>query len=786
MFIDENSQQRPDEFSGFERDEDKTKKTKGEYIVYLIYTFLALAIFIILYFATTPETQVTPQPDPEPIFVATTTSGLFPLDPDDNGDNRRISSTTSDIQAEKLTFGHFYEKPSDDFEASLTSYELPVNIKIDVSNYYELSRKVSLDDYIDEINKNGFAVLDNQFSDEAKDFFAMNRLLSSKEIPVVVTSDLIFYYYQNILKEVYRDIQKNAFYQNVWDINKNLYDASLARYRQRRLELGSVNDPILEAARLEVAYFAVALEILVPTNNQVNKNETTGLKDFNKFNEMEADSFSFSLPSYLEDDVLREVENIRAAKGEMKSPVLLYPKNYDDFVVPADYKYNAKLNNFYLAMKWMNSNFPLYYKTEDCPDCLLDKNDWLVNLIAANFITKDLYDNQDTKNQWAVVYKFISFFSGLRSELTYLHYNDVMVDLFGEDYSIENIFSLDNVNREENIKNIQNKIAEFSFPEIKGSFDRNDLKNNPRLGMRILQEAYWPNDYLFNQLVGEDMLAKKQLNHPDRVVAETECLTKERDVYRCKSIGLDVINIVNPVSVEDEYFFRNSDYLNYDEKSKKLGFVINNFDKHAVNSSIYWLSLDLATSLYVDSEQIVPVFQKNKEWRQHRVDNTFMGAWANLHLPPDYLGNYFEQTSRALGNQLVCDMYNYVEPNIEFISEIIARNDMLIEMLDILNVSKTANATAINLKEFNGKMKTLLAISKKELSGIAIDNDDCKFLNSFIKHKIVESPGNKRISSKDPKVFNYSIDGLKIVALVYNSDGKLILALGPVFKYQED
>ena len=83
-------------------------------------------------------------------------------------------------------------------------------------------------------------------------------------------------------------------------------------------------------------------------------------------------------------------------------------------------------------------------------------------------------------------------------------------------------------------------------------------------------------------------------------------------------------------------------------------------------------------------------------------------------------------------------------------------------------------------------MKTLLAISKKELSGIAIDNDDCKFLNSFIKHKIVESPGNKRISSKDPKVFNYSIDGLKIVALVYNSDGKLILALGPVFKYQED
>lgn len=787
MFIDGNSQQRPDEFSGFEQGEDNSKKSRGKYIMYLIYAFLLLLFLVIFYLVFIPETQVNipVEPGPEPVATTTKNGGLVPYGKGGEEGSNGTGTSTTDIKAEKLTFGYFYEKPNNEFEASLDSYELPINIKIDVSNYYELSRKLDLDKYVEEINNNGFAVIDNQFSGEANDFFAMNRVLSGKEIPVVVTSDLIFYYYQNILKQVYKDIQKNAFYKNVWDINKSLYDSALARYRKRKLEVGGVNDPILEGERLEVAYFAVALELLIPTEAQINKKESTGLKDLNKFNEIEADTFVFNLPSYLEDDVLREVDNIRKAIGEKKSPVLLYPKNYKEFDVPADYKYNAKLNNFYLAMKWMNSNFPLFYKSESCQECLLDKNDWLINLITANFITKDLYANQDAKNQWAVVYKFISFFSGLRSDLTYLHYNDAMIELFGEDYSIEDIFSTENPDRESNIDKIQSKIAEFSFPHIEGSFDRAKPENTPHIGMRILQKAYWPNDYLFDQLTGKDMLAKKQIGHPERAVSETECIKEGNIIYRCRATASDINNLINPVKEIDEYYFRNIDYEGYDENSKELSFLIDNFDKHAVNNNIYWLSLDIASDLYIEDNQIAPIFTKNEFWSQERNNNTLLGAWVNLHLPPDHLGNYFEQSSGALGAQLSCNMYNYVEPDIQFISEIIARNDMLINMLDILNVAKTANATTISLKEFNERMKLLLAIVKKELSGEAINNEDCKFLNSFIKHRIVESPGGKTLLSKNVAMFNQSIDGLKIVAMVYRSDDRLVMVLGPVFNYRE-
>ena len=45
-----------------------------------------------------------------------------------------------------------------------------------------------------------------------------------------------------------------------------------------------------------------------------------------------------------------------------KSPVLLYQRNYQDFKVPNEYKFHAKLYNFYLTTKWLSSNFPLYYQ----------------------------------------------------------------------------------------------------------------------------------------------------------------------------------------------------------------------------------------------------------------------------------------------------------------------------------------------------------------------------------------------------------------------------------------
>ena len=101
----------------------------------------------------------------------------------------------------------------------------------------------------------------------------MFRELFKKEIPVYVSEDFVWYYNQNKLKLVYKEIEKSVFYENLWDINKKLYDISLSRYRQHLNETGIVNDPVLEGKRLQTAFLAVALSLLKPKPDQINKDE---------------------------------------------------------------------------------------------------------------------------------------------------------------------------------------------------------------------------------------------------------------------------------------------------------------------------------------------------------------------------------------------------------------------------------------------------------------------------------------------------------------------------------
>ena len=140
-----------------------------------------------------------------------------------------------------MNFGSLYKKPTEIFEATIKQFSLPINIKSDVVNYYDVSRKINLESKIEELNNNAFAVLDPQLDSEKSDFFKMYRDLIQKEVPLFISSDFIRYYNQNVLKEVYKEIEKSVFYENLWDICKKLYNISLARYQNHLEEVGLLN-----------------------------------------------------------------------------------------------------------------------------------------------------------------------------------------------------------------------------------------------------------------------------------------------------------------------------------------------------------------------------------------------------------------------------------------------------------------------------------------------------------------------------------------------------------------
>lgn len=784
MFLDKYQKSNKPELHGYSSMTENQEVSYNKIIFYVI-LFVVILIGTGSYFLYKKITE-----KKAPVVVqqeegnGATTTGKLPEELGGNEQGGDQGTSTKELKAEDITFGLFYKKPSQE-DIQTKTYDLPLNVKTDVDNYRDVARKINLDTYVDSFNKYGFSIIDNQFPENAYDFFSGYNALISKDIPIVLTSDFLLYYYQNTLKKVYKDIEQNAFYENLWDIEKKFYDISLTRYKKRLDEVGQINDPILEGARLELVYHTVALRLLMPSQNQINYD--VNFSDASKFKPQEGDYFSFIMPEYLYEDVEREIALIKSASEVRKSQVFLYERDYKTFAVPNEYKSNAKLNNFYLASRWLNSIFPLYYKNNDCEKCLIDKDDWGINMIAASYITKDFYDNQDIKNQWAIIYKFISFFSGLKQDLTYLHYQGALTSLFGDKYVIEDIFSKDNPKRDENLSNLQKKLADFKFTEIEGAVDREMMENRPFLGMRTLQESFWPNNFIFNQLTGEDL----QKNMKDtKTQYFTSCRFKATsNFYRCRGFGMDIVNLFHPETKEitSKYFLDNTDYVGYQDRINGIKNLFSNFNQNTWNNNIYWLTLDLSDLLLRYNKDSQPIFTRSSEWRNQKDTQTVLGGWINLHLPADNIISVYQETGRQLGGGYTDNENGYVEPNISFIKDLIARNDMLLEILATLKVSDKVNSASLELKDFNIKLNKILEISKKELAGTALDSEDYKLINSLVNNYSVENKLDKsyNFTFKGGRSLVGSINGIKFVGLIYQKDGKKNIAIGPVFNYGE-
>ncbi|MCK5211336.1 DUF3160 domain-containing protein [Candidatus Parcubacteria bacterium] len=743
----------------------------------VIIVLLAVVFYLIQRPALTPESSA-PQHQSSPV---STSSGYLPFEQGSSKGNGKNGDFGIDsAQTELITFGNFFLPPIKDTGA-VESYSLPINAKADIMNFYDVSRKMDIDSLTEDLNNNGFSITSNQFSKDADTFYDLYRLLEAKDIPIMVTNDFIYYYFQNELKQVFKEVERSAFYDTVWHIYKSLYDISLTRYKKRLADLGLANDPVLEGERMETAWLAMVLKLLMPKESQINTDKS--FIDINKFSELDVYSYNFDVPEELKQSLEQEYELIKGAKGLSKSPILMYPQDYSVFKVPDNYRANSKLNNFFLAIQWLNSEFPLYYRIDTCPNCFLDYEDWLISSVAAAYLTKDLNDNQELKNQWAIVYKFISFFNGLRSDLTYLNYTSAYEDTFGIDYDIAEIYSNQNDQRAKDLKKLQNEIASIRFSPLEGAMDRTD-ENKPLIGMRLLQDSYWPNDYLLGRLVGQDM-APLSDDLPRDVI--TMCVDKKTGNYRCRGTGLDIFNIISPIE-SNEYFRINSNYALYGTKSAALREELNDFNINAWNNNMYWLTLDVAKSLLNYSADTMPIFARNELWQSEKDLNTILGSWVNLHTTEDELKVY-EQDDKdySLGAFKECNSLNYIESNIYFLHVLIAKTDMLLEILSALGVADKTNAASIELKELKNKLSELSQLEEKVKNQDELSSDDCKLITDFATHYTTLNKGTSgfRINLETGAGMSELISGVKLLIVVYEKDGKKVIAVGPIFNYKE-
>ncbi|MDD3711361.1 MAG: DUF3160 domain-containing protein [Patescibacteria group bacterium] len=693
-----------------------------------------------------------------------------------------FSGQYNGVLVEYISFLDFYQKINDNFYFQGGGYSLPLNVKTEVANYYDLSRKLNIDSQIDSLNKNGFAIIDNPFS--VNNFYSIYDQLYKNEIPVLITSDFLIYYYQHILKKTFKDIEENIFYNNLWEINYSLYERARIRYEDNFRRVGNVNSRILEAQRLATAYFATSLELLKPASNQINSNND--LSNSFLFTPFEADSYSFTLPEYLKVDVEKEVALIRDYRAKSKSPVLLYDRDYSSFVVPIEYQSNAKLNNFYLTTKWLSSNFPVYYQGDDCPDCYLDADDWRVSFIASAFIAKDIFDSQDLKVKWARIYKTLAFFKGLRGDLTYVHYRDALVDVFGEGYEIENVFADNNPSFDNNIYRFRNKILEYEFLDVEGGFDKNKIEDRKNMGVKMLTDFYWPNDYIFNKLSYPYVL-----EYQGKSIAKNNITSCDVDgeimKARCNGFSLDLISLIDSGKLAgNSYYLENTNYRNYQEE---LYFLKSQIEKlpsiwHYNN---YWKALNVIKEYLGNNKYSLPAFAQSSAWSGREL-STAIGSWINIQLPIDKLSVYQKyKTQSIVINEKVLIDYNYIEPNLSLINEQISNINMISDMFKLLKITEELRSVLISLEDLKNNLTKIKMIMVKELSSEVLSEEDLQFISLLSLELKLDQAGDKSLEIFGPnkKAIKYGMNSSKLLILLSESKGIKSLSVGPVFHYNE-
>lgn len=777
MFID----QTPQVSQSSSTDGNQVSPKKSKKTLLLISGGLLIIILGVggWYMFTQKKKVVTPSPIENPVVN-------LPPNPISSLPNNNQNQSNNNFQGEAINFGSFYTSLAEALEIKIKPVQLPLNVKSEVSNYYTVARKLNLDSAITDLNKNGFAVLTNPFVKSGDTFFGVYNELAQRDIPLLITSDFMLYYYQNSLKEIYKEIESSYFYDSLWKVNKQLFETANGRYLDRQRKSTGNPDPLLEAERLEVAYFAVSLALLSPQPYQVGKKED--LSETSLFSPSEAQKYQFTVPTYLTDDVNQELALIKGAEKKVKSPLFLYTRDYTDFRLPNGYSSSAKLRNFYLANRWQTTLFPLNYHDDTCDTCLLDHDDWVINQITAYLISEHLSSNQDLKNEWAKIYKITSFFSGLRSGLTYLHYQDIRTKLFGSK-TVEEIFSNDAATH---VDAMRAEVKKIVFKPSEGGYDSNSKTDATLIGMRLLQPNYWSDQYIYSRLLFNSVGVKEGADNAQKnpVNVYTSCYNKNTKVlYRCRGFGFDILGTVTDKTPDSAYYTDNISYKDYDIRRQDLQKEFEGFTKGEWYVNHFWTTLSIIKNFINDYTARLP-YTQSPAWQNRQV-STALASLTNTALPYDeWRLNRSLSTNTSLETSSGADKFHYIEINNALSDELVANTTMIFKTLAALNV---VSDTDPRFRELLDKLNMMREITRQELRGEVLTANQQQFIVDVIRQYSVSQGGDRsRTTSfydpttKQTKSLRQTIGPLQLLVLLYEQGGKNILAVGPVLRYSEN
>ncbi len=718
----------------------------------------------------------------------------------------------SGSQAENLNFQEYYSLTPLDITPKAPQYGLPLRTD-DISNLEDFSRKVPLGSRaLKLLKENGFVVIENPFNPQEEHITRPYKTLKDREVPIFITSDSLLHLYHIQFDETLRQIEEREFFERLWDISKDLLDDSIAKHE-------AATGDLKEAARRNASYFAVALSLLAPREDQLPKNALERQDPdpaIAYFTEEELQKYTFNLPNFVKDVVKHELGLIEKHEGFFTSPLFLYKEDYSQYVPRGHYTRSEKLKNYFRTLTWYG-RMTMLLKGYDEPRSgespvdrpassgLISSYDAEIQTIGASLIASRLASSQNLREDWDRIYAVTSFYVGLADNLGPYEYLDALNSVFSGRFDPNGL-------TEENIGKLKAKLAEYEPPRIYGGTGKrtlfppftpeeaNEILDETK-GFRLMGQRFIPDSYLFSNLVSPYVGMYSGENCAETFTCEFTAGGPARVFPR----GLDAMALLGSRRAKEilkelgdtEYEGRDEEgnRIAYETQFENLKKEFDSFTESDWQKNLYWSWLYALKALLKEFKDGCPTFMKQEAWQDKEL-TTSLASWTELrhdtvlYAKQSYtavLGAAPVPATRARG---------YVEPVPEFYNRLLALTRMTSEGLSKMDILDMAAKYRLNSLE--RILEKLIILSRKELENEELTQEDYEFIKDFgdqldaviadvdEKAKKVAIIADVHTDPNTSSVLEEAVGYVELIIVAYKVPGcRILLGAGPVMSYYE-
>jgi hypothetical protein len=728
------------------------------------------------------------------------------------------SVTAGDISNPKLAVASCYEMEGFSIALSSPPYSLPLALE-EIANWQHIESQFRLNGNQRELlQKNGFVVIPWQGDDIVEPYDTMKQ----REIPIFVTSDTLLHLYHIQFDEILKRIEEEEFFSQLIDMSQAMLGRSIQDYE------AFTDSDLKEAARRNVAYFAVGLKLLqTPTEGYDEAKLKQEIEKWNQEHPYDKKEFKpirkidFTIPKYVKDEVSEEINNIEEHQDFKPSAIFnsntdcmcdlpcCYCEDYTQYIPRGHYTRSETLKRYFKSMMWYG-RMAFLLKGGEGNECmqlegpLIAEKDANIATIQASLISAELSNvavgDGTTQEIWDRIYSVTSFFVGTADDLTPYEYLSAIEKVFGTEFDASLLTS------EDNLLALKAELAQMRNPEIYGGsgicvvyppITKEKLYQclAKTKGMRFMGQRFVPDSYMFQNLVSPAV---------GMYVGDNEPFTMkmtQAGPARCFPRGLDVMAVLGSerayqiLKDEGDTEYAGKD-TSYDKQLNELKSQFGEFDVADWNRNLYWSWLCALKPLLEEFGDGYPTFMQTEAWQDKEL-NTALASWAELrHDTILYAKQSYTPTCSAVPPPPK-PVVGYVEPIPEFYARMLALTSMTEEGLTQLNALTDEERTRLNsLENILGR---LIDISTDELENRELGEADYEFIRNFGKELDsivtgVEAKGKETTIVADVhtdtnpprQVLEEGVGYVDLILVTYElPDGRILTGAGPTFSYYE-